>query len=147
MAPGKNDADWRRHLSSDLATIKAANISIIVCLLEVDEMAMLGMSSYFDQARSQGLRIIHLPVVDHHLAPLASIRCIAHEINTELMRGHNILIHCRSGLGRAGFLTGCVLTDHGFTPAQAIEHIRSLRPLALKRAHQHQCIHDYASLQ
>src|SRR5690242_15747051 len=63
MAPGKKDNYWQRDIYNDLQII-SQKITIIVCLLEWEEMALLSILEYPKLAQRLGIRFYHLPIRD-----------------------------------------------------------------------------------
>jgi protein tyrosine/serine phosphatase len=49
----------------------------------------------------------------------------SHRLREMLDKGQSILIHCRSGLGRAGMISARLLVESGVEPETAIERVRT----------------------
>jgi ADP-ribosyl-[dinitrogen reductase] hydrolase len=49
-------------------------------------------------------------------------------IRLTLKEGHNIVIHCKGGLGRTGTIAARLLIELGFDPKTAIQCVRHGRP-------------------
>ena len=57
-----------------------------------------------------------------------------------LSDGHNIVIHCKGGLGRTGTIAARLLVEFGAGPQTAIQSVRKARPGAIENSLQEQYI-------
>ncbi|KAL9939280.1 hypothetical protein V8E36_002093 [Tilletia maclaganii] len=95
-----------RSLSSDLGRMRALGIHALVCCLDDDELAFLGApwSEYAQVAREAGLEVVRIPIAEG-FAP-SSVRELDERVGGVIerwsMRGMDVLVHCRGGVGRAG---------------------------------------------
>lgn len=145
IAPGKKDTKWNRDLELDLKAMKDNGIQVIVCLLEIPEMKMLGIENYLSDATQEGFIIYHLPIRDRCSPTQKNLDDLMPRLVYHLSLGHNILIHCRGGLGRAGTICACCLGHFGCTSEQSIGLVRKQRPGAIQTRKQEQCIVKYCS--
>lgn len=143
IAPGKKDNRWNRNLDTDLDIIKQNGINVIVCLLEWSEMGMLSLTDYPIKAQEKGLIFYHLPIKDRGVTNQKELFTLIPILVKHLFSGHNVLVHCRCGLGRAGTICGCCLCHFGYQGRIAIETVRGQRPGAIQTAKQEQCVIDY----
>jgi ADP-ribosyl-[dinitrogen reductase] hydrolase len=58
------------------------------------------------------------------------------EIRAMLRSGHDVLIHCRGGLGRAGMTGARLLIELNMEPTAAITQVRAVRPGAIETSEQ-----------
>jgi ADP-ribosyl-[dinitrogen reductase] hydrolase len=58
------------------------------------------------------------------------------EIRAMLRSGHDLLIHCRGGLGRAGMTGARLLIELNMEPTAAITQVRAVRPGAVETSEQ-----------
>ena len=49
--------------------------------------------------------------------------------------GHNVVFHCKGGLGRAGTLCACTMVALGHAPQEAIVETRKIRKRAIGKQH------------
>lgn len=56
-----------------------------------------------------------------------TVRSIAHFVNRLVDDGHQVLVHCHSGLNRASLITGRALVARGMNPTQAVDLLRRRR--------------------
>lgn len=145
IAPGKKDQRWNRDLSMDLQAMKSSGVRVIVCLLQWSEMKMLQIPDYPHQAQEQGFIFLHLPVKDRRAPALEDISVLIPSIVQYLARGYSVLVHCRSGLGRAGTIAACCLLHYGYKFEQSVALVRSLRPGAIQTQRQVKAIEEYGT--
>jgi ADP-ribosyl-[dinitrogen reductase] hydrolase len=143
FSPGKKDHHWNRDLKADLKKIRAADIQIIVCLLPTSEMKRLKISHYPEVAAHYGITFYHLPIPDAKAPKQKEINILIPLLIKHLKQGHNILVHCRGGFGRAGTVCACCLGYLGYLSVDAITIIRALRPGAIQTSAQEMCVHEY----
>lgn len=135
LCPGKCDSRWARDLEADLATIRAWGATVVVTLIDDNELLSLAVPALGAAVERLGMHWWHLPIRDVDVPdqrfaaawPLASA-----DIHVRLDRGERVLIHCRGGLGRTGLVAGVVLVERGAQPAQAIAQVRTARPGAIE---------------
>lgn len=97
-----------RDLDLDLARIKNLGVGCIICCLDDEEMAFLGAPwvEYQASAVRLGLDVLRLPTPEG-LAPLdAGVinQRLENVIEGYTLKGVNVLVHCRGGVGRVSFL-------------------------------------------
>ena len=143
MSPGKQDTKWNRDLSADLSSIKENGIDVIVCLLEWSEMFKLGLASYPKIAQDSGFIFYQLGIPDLDAPSQKDMLALVQILVSHLVNGHNVLIHCRAGYGRAGTVSACCLTHFGYDANEAIEMVRKQRPGAIQTKKQENCIKNY----
>ena len=71
---------------------------------------------------------VYYPLVDDGLPDLSKLEAVARLVADLVLHDHVVLVHCRMGLNRSNLLVGTALTYLGLTGAQALEHLRALRP-------------------
>ncbi len=134
-APGR----WRagdpleagRWLDCDLAALRARGTSVLVTLLEDEEMARLGVAQLVERARRVGLETRRFPIPDH-CAP-SDLRCTAELVRAileDLAAGRTVVVHCRGGIGRSGTIAACCLVAAGAEPRLALALVREARARA-----------------
>ena len=136
FAPGKHDSErWARDLQRDLDVVAAWKPRTVVTLIEPHEFECLKISALGDEIRRRGMDWLHLPIRDVSV-PDAKFEAAwpAHSttLRVQLAAGHNILIHCRGGLGRAGMIAARLLVETGVNPKAAMARVRVARPGAIE---------------
>lgn len=138
FAPGKE-----YPIQEDLQNIKACNIQVIVCLLENWELQCLNISNYPKRAQEMGFYFYHIPIRDGTSPSQKELDSLIPILIKHLSLGNNILVHCRSGYGRAGTVCACCLRYFGLQGKQAISYVRNKRPGAITTSQQENCILQY----
>ncbi|MDB2692082.1 cyclin-dependent kinase inhibitor 3 family protein [Luminiphilus sp.] len=137
LCPGKVDEprQWRRDLDADLRAIRDWGAGLIVTLIEDCEFRLLGVEELEKRTLAAGMAWQHLPITDVQVpnrrledAWIATGPMVHQLLND----GQRVLVHCRGGLGRAGIVAARVLIEQGFSPDEAINKVRSVRPGAIE---------------
>jgi hypothetical protein len=74
------------------------------------------------------LLYVYYPLIDDDLPSLAKLEIVARLVADLVSHDHVVLVHCRMGLNRSNLLVATALTYLGLTGAQALDHLRALRP-------------------
>jgi ADP-ribosyl-[dinitrogen reductase] hydrolase len=144
FCPGKKQSDaangpWDRDLVTDLRAIKAWGASILVSLIEQKEFRELKVEDLPVRAKEAGLEWIHLPIEDI-LTPSRSTeehwRKIVKGLKARLLRGENIVFHCKGGLGRTGTMAACLLKELWIDGKDAIRMVHEARPGTIENSMQ-----------
>lgn len=68
---------------------------------------------YEKAALAHDMKIIRLPMIEGGCPKtLSEVRKAVLQVNKEIYNGHNVLAHCRGGVGRAGLFAGCWLLEN-----------------------------------
>jgi len=141
FCPGKrgdsvSGGAWERDLDADMRVIREWGAAAVVTLIEVHEIAMLGVERLPAAVRDAGMEWLHLPIRDvdvpdsHFEASWASA---GGRLANRLRNGERVLVHCRGGLGRTGMVAARLLVEvAGATPQQALDAVREVRPGAVE---------------
>src|SRR5262245_43100798 len=140
FCPGKYDpfggsGAWDRDLAADLDVICDWGAAAVVTLLEPKELKVLRVEDLGEQVLRRDMLWFHLPIVDVSIPDVQFERSwdiFGKELRDTLRDGHDILIHCRGGLGRAGTISARLLVELGWQPAEAIAKVREVRPGAIE---------------
>jgi protein-tyrosine phosphatase len=148
-APGRwssgRDLDSDVRLREDLAAIAGVHgAKLLVTLLERAEIAELGDLEH--EARRAGLSWIHFPIPDMWVpGDMDAAHKLVARIVRVLERGHDVVVHCWGGLGRAGTIAASCLVAQGSPSEEAIALVRATREGAIQTAAQEQFVRDFAS--
>jgi protein-tyrosine phosphatase/nicotinamidase-related amidase len=135
LLPGRRDLG--RELATDLAALKSQGVGAVLCLLANDEFAHYGVEDLIAAYVGAGLNALHQPIVDGRVPSHAELDRALDFIDADLAQGHDVLIHCVGGLGRAGTLAAAWLKRRGHSTREAIAQIRATRsPRAIETAMQ-----------
>jgi len=118
-------ADW---LEDEIAGLRQIGIDVVVSLLEPPEILELGLSRESDLCTKNGMAFVSFPVPDRGV-PESTERALdlAARLFERLNLGDDVVIHCRSGIGRAAMLAAAVLFRDGIAPAEAFHLISEAR--------------------
>jgi cyclin-dependent kinase inhibitor 3 len=149
-APGRwrhdSPLEPQRMLASDLAWLRdRCGASVLVTLLEENEMWTIGLGALLEGARRAGLESLWLPIRDA-TAPsdLGDAGRLVERILEHLAAGRTVVIHCYGGIGRSGTVAACCLVKAGQDARRAIELVREARPGAATAPGQESFVHEFA---
>jgi protein-tyrosine phosphatase len=151
ILPGKHGASlrypglvYRRDLATDLATLRAAGIALLVLLVGDEELARWGDIAIAAQAREAGIAVDRVPLVDG-TAPRSPAEMDGLLARIELGRDQgNVAVACMGGVGRSGTVAACALVAAGWSAGAAIDRVRAVRhPTAVETGEQIGFVHHY----
>lgn len=150
FCPGKkqNDAQsgaWSRDLDDDLRAIKAFGAKALVTLMRDGELQSLSVSPrrLRDSSSSMGIEWVQLPIPDAGIPDRSFEDLWANagpRLRALLRTGHNIVVHCKGGLGRTGTIAARLLIEFGEDPKMAVHSVRKARHGAIENSLQEQYI-------
>lgn len=149
LCPGKRQrgavsGHWERDLAEDLDVIRAWGASLVLTILEDHELDALGVRDIGAEIERRGMAWARLGIADAGIPDSGAERTWREElgprIHEELRRGHDVLLHCKGGLGRTGMMAARLLVERGMEPERAISAIREARHGAIETAEQESCI-------
>lgn len=110
--------------------IAAENIKGVISMNEDHE---LGYSVSSGEWNEEGVQFKQVPVLDYvGTANLEQIKESVEFINYYREKKETVYIHCKAGRYRSALITACYLINNEkYTPEQATDHIRALRPIVL----------------
>jgi ADP-ribosyl-[dinitrogen reductase] hydrolase len=134
---------WDRDLNLDLDAIQKWGAAAVVTLLESKELTFLRVERLGEEVLRRGMLWFHLPIADVSTPDRAFERrweVAGDEVRALLRSGHDVLIHCRGGLGRAGMIGARLLIELNMEPTVAIGRVRAARPGAIETSEQEKYI-------
>lgn len=140
FCPGKHDraaatGAWARDLAIDLDAIAAWGARLVLTLVEPAELVALKVPNLGQEVERRGMSWRHLPIVDYSVPDAAFEQAWlvdGSEIRRFLRDGHDVVVHCKGGLGRAGMIAGRLLVELGMPPDDAIRMVRRARQGAIE---------------
>jgi ADP-ribosyl-[dinitrogen reductase] hydrolase len=122
-----------------MKAIKDFGAVTLVTLMPDGELHSLHLSStrLRDAASGLGIEWYQLPISDEGI-PDQSFEDLwadaGQHLRGLLKAGHNIVIHCKGGLGRTGTVAARLLIEFGVEPQIAIQSVRKARPGAIENS-------------
>ena len=92
------------------------------------------------------LQLLHLPIPDMTSPSLSQILSGVEFMRGIVELGGGVVAQCAAGLGRTGTFLAAYLVSDGMAPAQAIGHVRLLRPGSVETPEQERAVFRYAEL-
>lgn len=140
-------------LAEDIGRIRCWGASVLVSLMERDELRLLGIENIGQASARAQLVWYHCPIPDSHppdAAFEAPWRACAVALNASLDRGETVVLHCLAGMGRTGTIAARLLVERGAEPCDAVSLVRSSRPGAIESPEQERYVlerrwRDYAT--
>ena len=127
VAARPRDGDW---LEDEIGGWREAGVDVVASLLVDDEVEDLGLTEEPAQAVAHSMRYVSLPIPDRETPPSQKAAItVARQLADELERGHNVVVHCRQGIGRSASIAALVLAVGGLGPEDALRRIRDARGL------------------
>ena len=135
---------------NQLSNFVNLNCSTVVSLVEDSEFDQLCEKKLFVRnIYNHNLKWIHMPIAD--------LKAPDHEfkkkwittktlLKNDLMKGNNIILHCKGGIGRSGTIAALILIEHGEENANAIKCVRKKRQGAIENELQEQFVLDYRTI-
>ena len=135
---------------NQLSNFVNLNCSTVVSLVEDSEFDQLCEKKLFVRnIYNHNLKWIHMPIAD--------LKAPDHEfkkkwittktlLKNDLLKGNNIVLHCKGGIGRSGTIAALILNEHGEENANAIKCVRKKRQGAIENELQEQFVLDYRTI-
>ncbi len=125
IMPRPRGGDW---LEDEIESLKNFGISVIVSLLETDEIIELGLEDEAQLCESQGLRFLSFPIEDRNVPKsLQEVETFVRKLFDLLKNGEKISIHCRQGVGRSSLIAACILVSQGISSDKVFDEISKAR--------------------
>lgn len=117
-----------RSVPQDLARIRSLGVGLIINCLDDGELAFLGASwpDYSAAAAELGIDVLRIPTPEG-LAPLETARLDSQldwVIRNYTLKGINVLVHCRGGVGRAGLVASSWAIKMGLCGATGVGDLK-----------------------
>ena len=121
--------DW---LEEEVRGWKDAGIDVVVSCLTESENRELGLVQEADEAHKIDLVFISFPIVDYSVPASheETMRLVA-TLESFLLAGKSVGIHCRQGIGRSSVIAACVLRTSGESANESFSRIATARGLTV----------------
>jgi protein-tyrosine phosphatase len=115
-----------------LQELKAAEISAIVLLAEIEECREKTGRDLLAIYREEGLTVFSLPTPNYGIPSNGQLADVLKQARERASGGRNVLIHCSAGLGRTALFAALLAKDVlGLSGQEAIEWLGRHKPDAL----------------
>jgi protein-tyrosine phosphatase len=128
LLAGPYPGGWGENRARErLRALLAAGVDLFVDLTESSER-----DSYEPLLNEEAARLnrrvshIRLSIPDMDVPPAEEMVRILDTIDSALIEGKMVYVHCMGGIGRTGTVVGCFLVRHGMTGDNALREIARL---------------------
>ena len=115
------------NLQAAVSELQLQGIDKLVCLLEVDESQSLGLTHERSVCEAAGINFERLAIPDFGVPLFTELYSLVERLTEDLATGHNIVVHCRGGIGRTGLICCCIAITAGMDTSGAIEFVTAQR--------------------
>jgi len=143
LAARPRGGEW---LEDEMAAWHSAGVDSVLSLLTKDEEVDLCLANESTVVRAHSMKFLSLPIEDRQVprSPTELAKTIE-ELEDDLSKGRNVVIHCRQGVGRSGLVGACLMIGKGLDAKTAIERLSAGRGVAVpETVEQRQWIDYYA---
>jgi protein-tyrosine phosphatase len=111
IVPRPRGGDW---LEDEVRAWRAAEIDVIVSLLQSEEDSELDIVQEADLCQSNGVECVGFPVADRGVPESAAFFAeFVLWLERKLKAGKTVAVHCRQGVGRSAILAASLLAASG----------------------------------
>jgi hypothetical protein len=116
-----------------LLEILNLGIDAFISLQAVGEKGLYGIKEYDDVLKRMAgtlqrkVSFLRRPIPDAAVCSAEEMSEILDTLDSLLVQGRNLYLHCWAGNGRTGLVVGCWLVRHGLDGEDALKKIMSLR--------------------
>ena len=120
------------QLAGEVEAWRAADVAIVVSLLEAREARDLELGDEAMACERGGITFRHLQIADRGTPESRKdFVALIDELERDLSAGRAIAIHCRAGIGRTGIVAACLLGRLGVPVADLFHRLSRSRGLAM----------------
>ena len=125
IVPRPRGGDW---LEDEVQAWRRAGLDAVVSLLTQEESAELDLAHEAELSQAQNIQFIEFPIPDRSIpfSRRATLELLE-ELHQLLVKGKNVGIHCRQGIGRSAVIAACLLVFLGLDPETAFRRISVAR--------------------
>lgn len=125
IVPRPRGGDW---LEDEVQAWRQAGLEVIVSLLTREESVDLDLAQEEELSQARGIQFIGFPIPDRGvpLSRRGTLELLG-EVHQLLVKGKNVGIHCRQGIGRSAVVAACLLVFLGIEPEVAFQQISAAR--------------------
>ncbi len=125
ILPRPRGGDW---LEDEIKGWHEAGLDVVLSALTSDENAELDLLEETAACAVIGIAFISFPIEDRGVPDsMQTTAELVQWLESKLVTGGNVAIHCRQGVGRSALLASSVLVASGISPKAAFERIEKAR--------------------
>jgi protein-tyrosine phosphatase len=125
IVPRPRGGDW---LQDEVKSWRDAGLDVVTSLLAVDEAAELGLQQERPLSQEEGLDFRAFPIPDYGVpSSRTDFARFLGGLETALVSGRNVGVHCRQGIGRSSLAVAALLVSAGVAPEEAFRRIARAR--------------------
>jgi protein-tyrosine phosphatase len=145
IAARPRGSDW---LVDEVASWRRAGVDTVLSLLTPEEERDLDLSDEASEVKAGGVKFMSFPILDRQVpSSEAKLAASLEELDADLSRGKNVVVHCRQGIGRSGLVAACLLVKKGLDPSAAVEILSAVRGVPVpETSEQRHWIDRYAAV-
>ncbi|MBI2344418.1 MAG: dual specificity protein phosphatase family protein [Deltaproteobacteria bacterium] len=125
----------KHPLEEDLASLMDQGIDLLVSLTEKSIDPVI--------AATYDIDVLHIPVKDFTAPTVQQLATFIDQASAVMQNGGRVGVHCFAGKGRTGTFLAAYFVYQGMLPAEAIDHVRELRPGSIETPEQEAVIFAY----
>ena len=115
------------NLAQDVAALKTTGADVVLSLMQEKEYPDL--TEFAEAISLNRLDWVRMPMAPGGVpGEVDEWPGIREGLVERILNGNMVAIHCWGGLGRTGVVAADLLMAFGFTAAEAISHVREIRP-------------------
>lgn len=120
--------DW---INDEMRGLRDAGVDVLVSMLTPGEENELELHGEAEAASVAGLDFVSCPTPDRGVPDAQNFRNLLRELEAALNRGHNVVVHCRMGIGRSSLVAAGLLMSEGMTGLEAWEAVSTARGMSV----------------
>jgi len=122
-------ADW---LEGEIMDLHKQNVQVVVSLLEHSEIYELGLQEEPELCSKHHIEYLNFPIPDRSIpSNNTETKRLINSLIDKSLKGTNVVIHCRMGIGRSSIIAGSILLRAGYKADDIIPHISRIRGLSV----------------
>ena len=107
--------------------LREVGTDVLVSMLTSDETDELDLQGEMEAATAAGLVFLTCPTLDRGIPETQRFRDLLAELQEVLAAGHNVVVHCRMGIGRSSLVEAALLVGEGMTVPDAFAAVATAR--------------------
>lgn len=119
------------YLEDEIAGLRELGYSRVVSLLEQTEIYDVGLSDERSCCIANGLNFMHFPIQDRGVPEIDKAIEFSAQLLNCLLKGNNVVIHCRAGIGRSGIIASAILILLGYTVSESVKMVSISRGIQI----------------